>query len=302
MFDTDLLVKLVYGKSPIESIFSYVIENNSGIINMNEISSSYERLEDNISKFEEWLYEVWGLEFYKSMIKEHEDWALNKAFRIAKEKEANILVCDGLSIRELIVAKKALDERIDYVMGYSPHPTDTNAVATSIFGTSSLEAAFRGGSRLIEGYEWNTEIIKDIINPPRIGGRKDLALLTYYPDAPLHNAVKYGIAKVQDISNVITSLIVLVKQLSLTNNLVLTGDHGYLFLGNNPIRYLWRWVRRAYRHGGTYGKNELEFKGEKMAVGRFHAPDVRRSGAFITHGGVSLTESLVPIVIVKGGE
>ncbi|MBS7627954.1 hypothetical protein KEJ36_03975, partial [Candidatus Bathyarchaeota archaeon] len=122
-----------------------------------------------------------------------------------------------------------------------------------------------------------------------------------YPDAPLHGAVKYKIAEVQDVSRVVGDLVQLVLELSQVSDLVMTGDHGYIFLGKSPNRYLWRWISRSERYGGSYGSYGLEVDGVTVALGRFHAPDVRRSGAFIIHGGVSLTESLVPIITVKGG-
>jgi hypothetical protein len=155
------------------------------------------------------------------------------------------------------------------------------------------------GQRLLEGREWTGNVIEDINSPPKIGNRKGLSLLTYYPDAPLHNAKKYGVAQIQDVSRVMKDLIELASELTQTSDLVVTGDHGYLYLGNSPNKFLWRWVGHSERHGGSYGPRTLEIQGERLATGRYDAQDVRRSGAFIVHGGASLAESLVPVVAVR---
>jgi hypothetical protein len=47
--------------------------------------------------------------------------ALPRVYRIAGEKDANILVADGLSIRELLVIKKALPGRVTYSAGLAIH-------------------------------------------------------------------------------------------------------------------------------------------------------------------------------------
>ncbi|MBS7609961.1 hypothetical protein KEJ19_05275, partial [Candidatus Bathyarchaeota archaeon] len=80
---------------------------------------------------------------------------------MAGEREANVLVADGLSLRELLVLKKALGPRVSYSIGRSFHPSNTATAARSFFGTSSLEDAFHG-KRLMEGREWSGEVIHDI--------------------------------------------------------------------------------------------------------------------------------------------
>lgn len=300
MSSNEFLIKLVYDSDPMETILGYLVEKLSDSLDLGNIGSSYERLEDELSRFEEWLHEVWGVSFYHSLVGETEERALSKAYRIAGERDANVLIADGFSIRELLVLMKALPGRVTYSAVRAVYPTTTSTAARSFFGTKSLEDAFHG-SRLIDGREWWGKVISDVRDPPKIGSQKHLSMLTYYPDAPLHNAVKYGIAAIQDISRVIGDLIQLISELALISDLVVTGDHGYIFLGRSPNRYLWRWIGRAERQGGSYGNYGLNLGGEKAAIGRFHAPDVQRSGAFIVHGGVSLTESLVPIITVKGG-
>jgi len=300
MIGKEFLIKLVYDPDPVEAILSYLDEKFSDTVDLADIGASYQRLEDELCGFEEWLHEVWGTAFYQILVGEPEQRALPRAYRLAGERGANILISDGLSLRELLILKKALPGRVTYSAGRAAHPTTTSVAARSFFGTGSLEDAFRG-KRLIEGREWSGKVIRDVKSPPKIGGQKQLSLLTYLPDAPLHNAVKYRIAEIQDVSRVVEDLIQLVSKLAQVSDLVVTGDHGYIFLGKSPNRYLWRWAGRTERHGGSYGNHGLDVGGEQAAMGRLHAPDVRRSGAFIVHGGVSLTESLVPIITVKGG-
>lgn len=91
----------------------------------------------------------------------------------------------------------------------------------------------------------------------------------------------------------------LVGQLSRNVPLVVTGDHGYIFLGTNPNRYMWLPYRRQERFGGEYGENGIELEGVKIAVGRYHTHITPGGGSFIVHGGISLTESLVPVIMVE---
>jgi hypothetical protein len=300
MHGKEFLTKLVYEPDPAEAILGFLDERISDRIDLGDIGKSYQYMEDELSSFEWWLHEIWGTAFYKWLLGEPEQRALPRAYEIARRMGANILIADGLSMRELLILKKALPGRVSYSAGHAIHPTITSVAARSFFGTTSLEDAFQG-NRLIEGHEWSCQVIHDIRSPPKIGGRKNLSLLTYYPDAPLHNVVKYGIAEIQDVSSVIGDLVRLISELSRVSDLVVVGDHGYIFLGKSPNRFLWRWVARTDRHGGSYGRHGLDVGGVQVAMGRLHAPDVKKSGAFIVHGGVSLTESLVPIIIVKGG-
>jgi len=140
--------------------------------------------------------------------------------------------------------------------------------------------------------------INDPSNPPRTANRTGMMFFTVYPDASLHQARKYGAAVVQDVSNVMELIINLVEELSRNVPLVLTGDHGYIFLGDNPAKYMWVPYRRQPRFGEEYGDDSIEVDGVNVAVGRRHTPVSRRSDAVITHGGVSLAESLVPVVTV----
>ncbi len=303
MVNKDFLIKLVRDPDPLEAILNYLVERLLGKVDLADIDASYEVLEDELSRFERWLYEVWGKSFYEFLLGKPEEralWALSKAYRMAGEMGANVLVADGLSLRELLVLIKALQGRVTYTAGRVAHPTTTAMAARSFFGTENLQDAFRG-TGLREGYEWTGQVVDNVRSPPKIGGRRHLSLLTYYPDAPLHSAVKYGFVQIQKVSEVIGDLVKIISELSRVSDLVVTGDHGYIFLGRSPNRYLWRWIGHTERHGGSYGDHGLDVGGEVVAMGRFHAPDVLKSGAFIVHGGISLTESLVPIITVKGG-
>ena len=300
MYEQELLVKLVHNDDPTDEILEYLVAQLEEYIDLDEITSSYETVEQELLDFEYWLHRIWGKSFYETLVGSPEDLAIPKAFRIATEHDANLLFCDGLSIRELLAFKKRLSGRLSFTCGRAPTPTTTESAAKKVLKTNTLSDAFRG-KRLFEGSEWTGHIIEKISNPPRIGKKRGSMFLTYYPDAPLHNAEKYQLVQIQDVSKVIHQLTELVHQLSKNTPLVVTGDHGYIFLGNNPGLHLWRWNKHISRHGGDYGENGLNIDGETVALGRFHAPNVRLSGAFITHGGVSLTESLVPIVTIESG-
>jgi hypothetical protein len=294
----EFLIRLIHDQDPLEVILEYVVKEFSSVMDLKDIGVSYENLEEKLCQYEKWLHEIWGQPFYALLVGDLGAKALPRAYRTAGERKANVLVADGLSLRELILMLKAFPGRVEYSAGRAFHPTTTQTAARSFYGLGALIEAFRG-QKLFEGYEWSGEVIADVKNPPKIGNRKGLNLLTYYPDAPLHNAVKYGVAEVQDVSRVMNDLIDLVSDLTRISDLVVTGDHGYIYLGKNPNKYLWRWIGRSERYGGSYGSRKLEVQGEQITTGRSDAPDVRRSGAFIVHGGASLTESLVPVITIK---
>jgi hypothetical protein len=160
---------------------------------------------------------------------------------------------------------------------------------------SHLKDAFRGET-LYEGKTWHSEVITDIANPPRIGNQRSRLFLIQFPDAPLTGARSHRTPQVQDVSSVISQLLDLIESLSHNAPLVVTGDHGYIYLGANPARYLWgSSPRKQERSGGEYGENGIEVDGVKVAVGRLHVNVGPGSNTFIAHGGVSLTESLVPV-------
>lgn len=295
----EFLIRLIHDQDPLDAILDYVLEEFAQAMDLRDIGLSYENLEEKLCQFEKWLHEVWGQPFYALLAGDLGEKALPKTYKTAGQINANVLVADGLSLRELLLMLKAFPGRVEYSAGRAFHPTTTQTAARSFYGLSALEDAFRG-KKLLEGYEWSGEVIADIKAPPKVGNRKGLNLLTYYPDAPLHQAIKYGVAEIQDISRVMNDLIHLISELTRVSDLVVTGDHGYLYLGKSPNKYLWRWIGRSGRFGGSYGSRKLEAQGEEIAIGRSDAPDVRRSGAFIVHGGVSLTESLVPVITIKG--
>lgn len=294
----ELLIQLVHKKDPLDIILRYVEFRFLNLMSLQDIGESYERLEEQLCEFEKWLDDIWGMAFYRLLSEGAGGRALAKAYRMAGQRGCNILVADGLSLRELLLLLRAFPGRVEYEAGYAFHPTTTLIAARSFYGQNTLDSSFQG-RRLIEGYEWSGSVVTDTRSPPKVGGRTGIHFLTYYPDAPLHNAVKYGVAMVQDVSQVMSDLIYLISELTLVSDLVVTGDHGYIYLGKSPNKYLWRWIGRSDRHGGNYGVRTLEVDGETMATGRCDCPDVRQSGAFIVHGGASLTESLVPVILVR---
>ena len=298
MYADSFLTKLVTTPNPLEHILDWLVARLEPLMHLDQISTSYNRVEEELVDFELWLHKVWGPDFYKELLGSEETWAIPRAFKTAIEVEGNILICDGWSLRELLVLRKALPGRMKFTAGKTPAPTTTQNVIRKIFNSPGLKEAFTG-VKLYWGKRWKGSIIEDISNPPRPGRQKGLMFLTYYPDAPLHDAVKYGVTQVQDVSKVITQLINIIRGLSSSSPLVVTGDHGYIYLGDNPNKFMWLPFRRQERYGVEYGDNYVEVDEVKTAVGRFVAPVSRRSKAIIVHGGVSLSESLVPVAVIE---
>jgi hypothetical protein len=144
-------------------------------------------------------------------------------------------------------------------------------------------------------------VVEEILNPPRLGINKGFILLTHFPDAPLTGAVAHRTNQVQDVGTVIGLLIDLIKNLSAHSPLTITGDHGYIYLGSNPQTYMWKYIK-AERHGAKYGEDGLQLENTTVAVGRNHVNATIGGNTFITHGGVSLTESIVPVVTITPGK
>ena len=155
------------------------------------------------------------------------------------------------------------------------------------------------GSRIICGKLWKMCVIKDIKNPPRIGIRNNYALWSYDPDARLHHAEEHDV-KIHDIGDIIEDIVHSIQYLlSVGRPLIVTGEHGYIFLGRRPSNAFWSGWQRADRVCGTelYGDLVVKLNDKYVAFGRMHGMPKR--GSFIIHGGVSLTESVIPVLILK---
>lgn len=297
-----LLSELVRRDDPCEAIVEYIEAEYLEKLNLNSIESFYHRLEYELAKLELWLYEVWGLSFYKDFLAYRglREPAITRAFRYAKECGGNVLVSDGFSVRELLVIKRALGDRFrKFELGYAPAPTLTSNVARIVFNVDTMHDAFTG-LKTIEDKVWRMVMIEDVENPPRIGAQGGTAFFTYHPDGPLHHAERYGV-KFYGIDRAIRELVNLVNRLlKVGRPLVVTGDHGYIFIGGKPEKTLWPGWRRAPRCGGditTYGKLHIKIDDIGVAVGRRHC-DITAKKRTISHGGISITESIVPIVLL----
>ena len=301
MYTNTLLTKLIHDPDPAQPIVEYLVNHLEPLIELENLALSYEKVEDQFLSFEKWLHEAWGTGFYQNLTDKEHGWALNLAFKIAAEKNTNLLICDGFSLRELLVLKNKFGEGLSYNVARAPAPTTTQYVSKKIFGLPNLKEAITG-DKLIEGKIWKGEVVEDITLPPRIGNQRGLVFLTQYPDTPLHGARSHRTTQVQDVSNILNQILRLIEVLAQNIPLTVTGDHGYIYLGTNPQRFLWIPSKRQERFDGEYGENKLKIEGKNVAVGRYHSNVGPGSNTFITHGGVSLTESLVPIVTIEKGE
>ena len=296
-----LLTRIVREPDPVPPIVEHLMEKLDPLVDLDDLASSYARMEEELQAFERWLHDSWGTGFYRNLASAEYGWALPKALRKAAEMDVNVLVCDGFSLRELLALRRRFGDAVSYTVERTPAPTTTENVSMKVFGPSNLKDAFRGET-LYEGKTWHSEVITDIANPPRIGNQRSRLFLTQYPDAPLHGARSHRTTQVQDVSSVISQLLDLIESLSRNAPLVVTGDHGYIYLGANPARYLWGSApRKQERFGGEYGENCIEVDGIKVAVGRLHVNVGPGGNTFIAHGGVSLTESLVPVATLGAG-
>ena len=261
MYTDPLLVKIVREQDPMPQIIDYVISQLEPMVDLSDLTSSYGRIEEWLQSFEEWLHDAWDLGFYRCLSSADYGWALQKALQRAAEIDANVLVCDGFSVRELLALKKKMGDVLTYTVERTPAPTTTGNVSEKIFGKKSLTDAFKD-EPFYWGHTWRSGVIADISNPPRIGSSSGHLFLTQYPDAPLTGARSHRTTQVQNVSQVVGQLIELIESLSRNASLVVTGDHGYIYLGTNPSKYFWGSApRRQERFGGEYGDNYIEVDG-----------------------------------------
>ncbi len=297
MNNGDLLPRLISEDDPIPSIVEYIVDKYGHHISLDDLNSTYDTLESEFRTFERMIHDTWGETFYHILADTTKGYAIPKAFKVASESNGNLLVCDGFSIRELLVMKEKFQDRLTYDIGRATVPSTTEQTAKQIFNTNNLKEAFQG-DRLVEGTTWKGLVIEDIANPPRLGLQSGHMMLTQYPDSPLHLAVAHRTTKVQDIDLVIKDILELVEGLSNNVPLIVTGDHGYVYLGSNPFKYMWD-TKKMPRFGAEYGERGMKINQVSVAIGRFCTNISAGGSSHITHGGLSLTESVVPIVKIQ---
>ena len=81
MYSCDLLVKIVRESDPVPFITEYLASKLDPLIDLNQIAESYGRIEEVLQSFEEWLHEVWGIDFYKCLASTDYGWAIPKALK-----------------------------------------------------------------------------------------------------------------------------------------------------------------------------------------------------------------------------
>jgi hypothetical protein len=143
-----LLTRIVREPDPVPPIVEHLMEMLDPLVDLDDLASSYARLEEELQAFERWLHDSWGTGFYRRLVSTPEQWALTYAFTAANPKKGNILICDGFSIREILVLKKAFGEQLTYTVGRSPAPTTTGSTARQFFQVNNLKDVF-AGERLI---------------------------------------------------------------------------------------------------------------------------------------------------------
>jgi len=294
------LLETLLKENPFPDLVKIIVNECSKILKDRSLVEAYSNMEIWISSLERWLWNVWSEMYERLANVERKNWSIERAFTIAWENNANILISDGFSLRELVVLLSGISEKVNrYEIGYAPPPTTTTNVAQRVFGEEIMKNVFKRRKLVFRNKVWESYFIKDIVHPPRIGKMRGVVLFTPYPDLPLHEAKKYGV-ELHNLDEVIKKLIKLIIDLSSVSPLVVTGDHGYIFVGDSPAIYLWKW-KKSRREAVLRNGHSITIGGSKVAIGRFHAPQTKRRGSLIVHGGISIMESLVPIVIVRGG-
>jgi len=300
----DFVEKIVEHDDPYDDIWEFLVSlARETYKSASSVTDFYEKYEARVATIERWLYGSWGIEMYRLLVEKSKlkaNVSILKALELAEQINGNVLIGDGFSIREAIVLSSRFKDRMrELSFGIAPPPTVTSESLNKQLGESSIAKLIEKGSITIGGRRWRT----NYVDPSRIGGpvkASDTIFITDLPDAVLHVTIRHGRKTINEDA-VVNQLCGIIEVLSELQPLVITGDHGYLYLNLSPNIYMWSPVIESPRYGsredvkGNEERQLVEVDNKVVVVGRYHLPSRH---ALIAHGGVSLLESLVPILVV----
>jgi len=305
----EIIMDIIEKDDPYISIWNYLFDLGCQTYkDANSITDFYEKYEAQVSTFEKWLYLSWGNEIYELLIEKTKlksNLSIIKALKKAKQLNANVLISDGFSLREaIIIANKLKDKlkdqrKIIIELGYAYPPTITSKALEIQLGKHSFNEIIDEGSIPYINNLWSVRYIE----PSKIGGTikaNNTIFITYLPDIIFHEAVIKRGRRRKAISEdvIVNQLSNVIYKLSDLQPLVVTGDHGYLYLGVSPYEYMWESPVESPRYGDIVNDGRCyitQIDNIAVVSGRYHLPSTDK---LITHGGISLMESLVPLLII----
>lgn len=260
--------------------------------------------EHDVSKLEHELYDVYS-DLYRLL--EAGDPRRERVKTLPDEEQYTLLLIDGLSLRELPIIRKALDARdliaeTDFAL--APLPTETRDFASHHFDAS-------GPSDIVDRVRRYPFAFRHVTNedwrPDFATGERQRFIWYVFPDEYFGmKETDYTRHVVQPVERILDAVL---SDADLVRPLVITGDHGYIWQGNQcpwPVVddrercvlaehfKLGRCTRNATDALAATGKAWV--RGSAAAArGRFAwGGQVRGPTSLFKHGGVSFMECLVP--------
>jgi len=241
----------------------------------------------------------------------------SKTERVLADEDETLILMDGLSIREASLLSPALAKagfdlyETDY--SFSAIPSDTQPFVRRFFGTSS-PSAIRGGEDFAFEYV-EAGRVKDFF--PRRG---KLVVWISFPDQLMHHAGR--IVTPSEAFAKTKETLLKVLQNSARTQATITSDHGYIY-AQRSIEHCWppsredeRLLRGIFGSGRAVRVTEVsgpdrrkldrpqdkryvvEEDDHYCVVGRYYWSTTGR-GSDVSHGGISLTECLVPVLKIR---
>jgi len=237
---------------------------------------------------------------YKLLVRKSEfegNLSIVRALKLAKDYGANVLIADGFSIREAVILANQFKNKVKKLdFGIAKPPTVTSTALSKQLGEPSIAKLVEKGYITKIGKKWR--IIH--VDPSKLGcavKASDTIFITDLPDGALHRTITRR-RKIISEDTIIGQLHKIIEKLSALQPLIITGDHGYIYLNLSPSEYMWDRIITSSRYGDVKILEEvppINVDNTLVAVGRCHLPSER---TLIIHGGISFLESLVPILIL----
>lgn len=222
------------------------------------------------------------------------------------------IILDALSIREGFQLERELSKEFSWDVSLhwaatEELPTETEFIANTWFSANGGKQASMKHNNVT--YVGEPEI-------PRLPGTNPEYIWSRFPDKRLHSAKEgnYTITNIREIYEEAKELLIDIIAESAHSKFLVTSDHGYInFSGNNPYRLSdeheevlkdkFSGRSREVENSGFLRQLEEDeiiqrYKEHFMIRGHYNWA-IRGTSSKITHGGVSLTEVMTPVLSIR---
>jgi len=295
---TEFIRKFIEEDNPVAIVSKELLKLWLNMVNQeNDIANYYYKGEEETKAFEEFISNSYA-EFYPLLASA----CLNTKTVFQTNSEAAFIIMDGMSFRESALLYKTLKNQglsVIHDFSYSAIPSDTEMFREKI----------------------NIPISKftQINNPSNIRlSSNEKYVWSYFPDVML-DKIKTGhtvISSLEEMYKVVEKIVISVIFKLKSDRIIITSDHGYIRTEAGFVFSVSEKAKKKFQN--TFGSkryikmNNLEledlinegyveeFSGYYIAKSRYLWPVPGKYSIYI-HGGLSLMECLVPVLIVEVG-